>query len=131
VIVVDASALVEWLLETSTGPAVAREMAEHAPAHSPDFVHLEVLSALRNAEAARKLAPDRAEQAVSDLAATPLHLHRTAPFTPRIWSLRKAQTPYDAVYLALAEALGAPLLTADRRLARSPGHRATIVSAGA
>ena len=52
-----------------------------------------------------------------------------APLAQRVWSLRDVLTPYDAAYVALAEALDAPLLTADRSLARSRGHRATIVEA--
>ncbi|HYZ40455.1 MAG TPA: type II toxin-antitoxin system VapC family toxin [Stellaceae bacterium] len=45
----------------------------------------------------------------------------------RVWELRTNLTAYDAVYVALAEALEAPLLTRDRRLATATGHHARIV----
>ena len=129
-IVVDASALVDWLLGTAKGPAVADHMKGAGFPHSLDFAHLEVLSALRYGLNAGQLAAERAELAVDDLVATPLELHRAAPFASRVWDLRATHTPYDAAYVALAEALRAPLVTTDRRLARSKGHRATIVEAG-
>ena len=52
------------------------------------------------------------------------HAHR--PLLPRCWELRDNVTPYDAAYVALAEALGVPLLTADARLANAPGIRCEV-----
>ena len=48
------------------------------------------------------------------------------PLLPRVWELRMSVTAHDAVYLALAEVLEAPLLTLDRRLARVRGHGARV-----
>lgn len=69
---------------------------------------------------------DRAEQAFEDFSKIPIERHAHEPLLPRIWELRDAMTAYDGAYIALAEALGAPLLTCDGRLARAQGHRATI-----
>ena len=61
-----------------------------------------------------------------DLAELDLRRHPDDVLSSRIWELRANVTAYDAAYLALAEALRAPLLTTDGRLARAPGHRATV-----
>jgi predicted nucleic acid-binding protein len=131
-IVLDASALVDWLLGTPrVGARIGDRMRDAGEAHTLDFAHLEVMSALRSGIARRELAPERADLALDRLAATPLSHHRPGPFVARAWSLRDTHTPYDAAYVALAEALDAPLVTTDRGLARSRGHRAKIVEAGA
>lgn len=62
--------------------------------------------------------------AVDDLADLPLHRYPHDFLLPRVWALRHNLTAYDAVYVALAEALDAPLLTRDRRLAKAAGHYA-------
>jgi predicted nucleic acid-binding protein len=131
-IVIDASALVDWLLGNPLlGPAVGARMREVQRVHTLDCAYLEVLSALRRLVAGKEVSADRAALALNRLAVTPLSQHRAAPLVPRAGSLRATHTPYDAAYVALAEALRAPLVTTDRRLARSRGHRATIVEAGA
>jgi predicted nucleic acid-binding protein len=86
-----------------------------------------MLSILRRKLAWRELTEPRASQALDDFEAVPALVHRAAPFRRRIWALRDNLTPYDAAYVALAEALAAPLVTTDRRLARSRGHQAEIV----
>src|SRR5438093_833350 len=119
-IVLDASALGDWLLQTpGSHEAVSERMMAAHGLHSLDFAHLEVLSGLRRKLAKREIAPQRADLAVDDLRAMPLRWHRAAPFAFRVWALRATHAPYDAAYVALAEALDAPLLTTDRRLARS------------
>ena len=70
--------------------------------------------------------PWRGQAALEVLADLPLTRHRHTPFLPRIWELRENLTAYDAAYVALAEALGAPLVTRDAALARSSGHSARI-----
>lgn len=131
-ITIDASALVDWLLGTPRrGAAVADRMREAGIVHTLDFAQLEVLSALRGGIARRELTAERATLALDRLGSTPLSRHRATPFLTRAWALRATHTPYDAAYVALAEALDAPLVTTDSRLARSRGHRATIVEAGA
>lgn len=131
-IVLDASALVDRLLGTTErGAAVSGEIRKARALHTPDFAYLEILSALRRKSAHRELSNQRARKALSDLKSSPLILHPAAPNAVRIWELRHNHTPYDAAYLALAEALDLPLLTTDGRLARSGGHRARIIEAGA
>lgn len=93
---------------------------------APDLMRIEVLSVLRVHAAAAALTPDRAEQAAADLFALPVEVFTTEALLPRIWELRHNVTPYDACYVALAEALGCTLLSADRRLGRAPGLRSAI-----
>lgn len=127
----DASALVDWLLGTSSRDAIADQIRRARFPQTLDFAYLEVISALRAKITRGELDPERAELALQDLEVTPLHRHRAAPLARRVWALRATLTPYDAAYVALAEALRAPLVTTDSRLARSRGHRATIVHAAA
>jgi predicted nucleic acid-binding protein len=72
----------------------------------------------------------RATAAVLDLRALPIERVPHTALLERAWALRHNLTPYDAAYVALAEALGAPLLTADRRLARASGPRCAVELAG-
>lgn len=129
--VVDASALVEWVLRTSAGLAVAAELSHSEGAtHAPSFSTVEAASALRRLEMRRIITGPRAE--VSFLAIRQLRLvpHDPHHLLGRAWALRPVLTSYDAVYVALAEALQVPLLTCDSRLARSHGHAADIRLAG-
>lgn len=123
--VVDASAIVAALVSSESG---GREMREHirsqAVLAAPQVIDLEVASVLRRLE--QDLGPQRASQAIGDFRATGLNRYPHRPLVDRIWALRDNLTPYDAAYVALAEALDAPLLTLDAGLARTPGHRATI-----
>jgi predicted nucleic acid-binding protein len=72
------------------------------------------------------LQPNRAEQALADLDGLRIVRHPHQPYVPRIWQLRDSLTAYDAAYVALAEALEAPLITRDGRMASAHGHRAKI-----
>ena len=81
---------------------------------------------LRGMVARRELAPARADQALDDLARLPVVRYPDEALLSRVWSLREQATAYDAAYLALAEALGATLLTSDRRVSEIPGHEATV-----
>jgi predicted nucleic acid-binding protein len=131
-IVLDASALADRLLGTAgRGTAVAEEMRKARFLHTLDFAYVEVVSAMRRKAARGDLSNRRARQALSDLAAAPIMRHPAAPLAERIWDLRASHSAYDAAYVALAEALSMPLLTTDHRLARSTGHGARIVEAGA
>jgi len=77
-------------------------------------------------EAGGRLSSRRALAALEDLLELPLERHEAAALLPRIWQLRQTLTPYDASYVALAEALDSPLLTTDARLARAHGHGARV-----
>jgi predicted nucleic acid-binding protein len=127
VIVLDASAVIELLLQTATGKRVARRISARGQGlHAPHLVDVEVLQVLRRWEARGALSPGRAAEAVADLSELDVRRHPHDVLAPRIWELRANVTAYDAAYLALAEGLRAPLLTTDGRLARAPGHRATV-----
>jgi predicted nucleic acid-binding protein len=121
-IVLDASTVLEVLLQTAASATVLRRIAA-APAdlHAPELIDVEVAQVLRRFTRARMVTPGRAALALEHLAAFPLRRHPHRPFLRRVWELRENVTAFDAIYLALAEALGAPLLTTDRKLARVPG----------
>lgn len=126
-IVIDASALVELLIGGS--PRAARVAARIGPGvtlHAPDLVDLETASVLRTLEARGLLAPALATRAVIDLLAVDLSRYSHEQLLPRVWQLRANLTPYDACYVALAETLGATLLTCDAKLAGAPGHGAHV-----
>jgi predicted nucleic acid-binding protein len=122
-LVVDASAVTELLLGRVAGAAVERRLREHGfDLHAPHLLDVEVLSALRRLVGAGDASEERAADAVTDLLDLPVERHAHEPLVPRIWALRANFSVYDAAYVALAEAVsddGAPLLTADRRLARA------------
>jgi predicted nucleic acid-binding protein len=121
VVVVDASAVVDLLLGARGRASwVEARVREASVLHAPHLIDLEVVSALRAVEAAR------ASDALEDFRDLRLVRHAATPFLPRIWELRANLSPYDASYVVLAEAIGVPLVTTDRRLGRAPGHRATI-----
>lgn len=129
-IVVDASALVDWLLQTpERGPTIGARMGAARLVYTLDAAFIEVLSALRRRVSRGELDAARAFAGIELLELAPLERVESAPLARRVWSLRGSLTPYDAAYVALAEALEAPLLTSDRRLARSHGHRAVVVEA--
>jgi predicted nucleic acid-binding protein len=122
-LVVDASAVGELLLGWSAGETVAREIRRaEFDLHAPHLIDVEVLSALRRLVLAGAATPARAAEALGDFLDLPIERHRHDVLAPRVWELRENFTAYDAVYVALAEAIteqSAPLLTADGRLARA------------
>jgi predicted nucleic acid-binding protein len=126
-IVVDASAVLEVLLRTRAAQAVEGRLFDpQETLHTPHLLDVEVASAIRRYAANGEIDPKRGGSALADLAALPFHRYPHDVLLPRVWELRNNLTAYDAVYVALAEALDAPLLTRDRRLANAAGHRATI-----
>jgi len=124
--VVDASALVHYLLESDIGRRVEHRLRGSRLLDVPHVVDLEVASAFRRLDAAGIVSSRRAQQALEDLLGLPLKRYPARVLLPRVWELRRTLTAYDASYVALAEALSAPLVTSDGRLARSHGHRAEI-----
>jgi predicted nucleic acid-binding protein len=126
-IVLDASAAVEVLLQTAAGaPRTERLLDPAESLHAPHLLDIEVAQVLRRFVRRGELSSDRARQALDDLASLPLERYSHEILLPRVWRLRENLTAYDAVYVALAEILGATLWTCDGRLARAPGHAARI-----
>jgi predicted nucleic acid-binding protein len=115
-IVVDASAMTELLLQTGLGGRVERRLLRDENLHAPHVLDVEVLSALRRLVRMGDLPAARAEEAIEDLQLLLLARHGHDDLLPRAWELRQHITAYDAVYVALAEALDAALVTCDRAL---------------
>lgn len=122
-IVADASALVAlitriggdgaWVADTLTGQAIV----------APHHARVETAHSLRRQEHLGRITRAAARAAHEELVALGIEEFPYSPFAPRIWELRHNLTPYDAWYVALAEALDAPLATLDRRLGRADGPR--------
>lgn len=125
-IVVDASVLAPALADDGTDGDRARERLRGEQLSAPELVDLEVVSAMRRAARAGRLDEKRSAQALGDLAALPLRRVPHLRLLPRVWELRDNLSAYDAAYVALAEALDALLLTADRPLERAAGVRCEI-----
>lgn len=126
-IVVDASAVAQTLLaDVGGGPEASARLASDPNQNAPALIDIEVISTIRRWLAHGKLTAARADQAVHDLADLPIVRYQHGALLPRIWELRHNVSPYDAAYVALAEALEATLVTADGRLANAPGARCTI-----
>jgi len=127
VIVVDTSVVLEVLLNTPAAGRIAERLfARGESLHVPYLLDLEVAQVLRRYWLADVITPERGREAIEDLADLPLERYPHDVFVPRIWELRGNLTAYDAAYVALAEALGAPLLTRDRALAAKGSHRAKV-----
>jgi predicted nucleic acid-binding protein len=126
-IVIDASALLEVLLRTPAAGGVEKWLFDPGQTlHAPHLLDVEVAQVILRYAANGEIDSDRGRAAVADLADFPLHRYPHDVLLPRIWELRNNLTAYDAVYVALAEALDAPLLTRDRRLAAAAGHDVRI-----
>jgi predicted nucleic acid-binding protein len=127
VIVVDASALLEALLRTPAAEAVERRLfADRQTLHAPHLLDVEVAQVIRRFAVNGEIDQKRGRAALTDLADFPLRRYPHDFLLPRVWELRHNLTAYDAVYVALAEALDAPLLTRDQRIVSAAGHLATI-----
>jgi predicted nucleic acid-binding protein len=127
VIVVDASALVELLLQTPVGTRVEKRLERNDDeVHAPHLVDIEIAHALRRLVRMGEVSTPRAEEAIADLLDFDVYRYPHVDLLDRAWTIRANVTVYDAMYIALAEALGAPLLTCDARLSAAPGHSARI-----
>jgi predicted nucleic acid-binding protein len=127
VIVIDASAMLEFLLQTPLGTRVeARLFRDGEEFHSPHLVDVEVTQGLRQLVRSGEVTAVRAEEAIADLSDLELHRHAHLDVLIRAWQLRENITVYDAMYVVLAEALDATVITCDVPLAKAPGHRARV-----
>lgn len=126
-IVVDASAVLELLLRTPKAEVLdKRLLSATARLHAPHLIDVEVTQTLRRLTLSGDLGERRAVQAIDDFRGILIERHTHTDLVGRVWQLRTALTAYDAMYVALAEALDSPLVTCDARLARAHGHGAVI-----
>jgi predicted nucleic acid-binding protein len=126
VLVVDASVVAPAVADSGDEGARIRHRLRGESLAGPDVLRVEAMSVIRRAAVNGSLSAAQARRAVDDLLDIPLVVYPATPLLRRAWSLRNNLTPYDACYVALAEALGCPLLTADARLANAPGSRCSI-----
>lgn len=127
-IVLDASALVELILDSPTGQLIAARIADPADGlHAPHLADLEVVQALRRYVREGEIDASAAAVALADFRALDLQRHAHEPLLERVWELRENLTAYDAVYVALAEVLDGTLLTCDGPLSRAPGVADRVV----
>ena len=125
-IVVDASVLAPALAEDGPSGDLARARLRGEELAAPELVDLEVAAVLRRFLTRGLVDGRRAQLALGDLVAMPLQRAAHLDLLPRVWALRDNLTPYDAAYVALAEQLDVPLLTADARLAGAPAPTCPI-----
>lgn len=125
-LVIDASVLAVALLDDGQDGDAVRDRLRGEQLAAPALIDLEVASVWRGLARGGHLDPRRVRLALDDLQELPLQRVEHTSLLVRCWELRDNLTIYDAAYVALAEALQAPLLTGDRRLARSTGPRCTI-----
>jgi predicted nucleic acid-binding protein len=129
VIVLDASAAIDWLLQTAAGQRIETRIYSRGESlHAPHLLDLEVAQVLRRLVRETTVSAQRADQALQDLLNLRVTRYPHFVFLPHIWRLRHNLSAYDAAYLVLAEELGATLLTRDHRLASASSPRVRIES---
>jgi predicted nucleic acid-binding protein len=127
VIVVDASAALEVLLRTPAAASIEDRILNPGESlHAPHLIDLEVAQVLRRYAIRGEISAARAERSLELFAQFPITRHSHEPLLARIWRLRENLTSYDAAYVALAEGLGAVLVTRDERIAKVKGHKASV-----
>jgi predicted nucleic acid-binding protein len=126
-IVLDASAAVDWLLQTPAGLRIEQRIyARNESLHAPHLMDIEVAQVLRRLVREGTVPVHRAEAAIQDLQALRITRYPHFLLLPKIWNRRNNFSAYDAAYVVLAESLGAVLITRDGRLASAPGHAASV-----
>lgn len=119
--VLDASVVVSGLVVVDDRSAWAESQLVGETLVAPHLLPAEVVNILRRFVTAGLVSREIATQAVDDVSDLPITYYEADPLLPRVWALRDNLTSYDAWYVALAEALDAPLATLDLRLASAPG----------
>ena len=120
--VLDASGAVEFLLNTARGRTVGARLADDAEVvHAPHLIDIEIAHVLRRYVLDGTFDERHAARTLRHWRQLDVERYPHEPFLDRVWSLRDNVAAYDAVYVALAGALGEPLVTADPKLAGSPG----------
>lgn len=117
-IVLDASAAIDWLLQNDVGLKIEKRIFERKESlHAPHLLDVEVAQVMRRMVRARAVSVERADQLLEDLFSLRLTRYLHFIFLPQIWRLRDNLSAYDAAYVVLAQELGAGLITCDARLA--------------
>lgn len=130
-LVIDASMVVAGLIDSGTDGRWAEALLASDSLAAPHMMTAEAANILRRSAAAGAISAEQASLAHADLLDLRVEFFPHAPFATRIWELRENVTCYDAWYVAIAEALGAPLATLDARLANAPGPRCRfLIEAG-
>ncbi len=124
-IVVDASAVLDVISGDPFSVSLLQRVAGQ-PWHAPHLIDLEVLHALRRLAMHHPSKAELAETTRAEFLALTITRYSHVGLRDRIWELRSVMTAYDAAYIALAEALDAPLVTTDARLGRAPGSRCVV-----
>jgi len=118
VIVLDASAAIDWLLQTDAGQRIEKRIYSRGESlHAPHLLDVEVAQVLRRLVREGAVSAQRADQALQDLLDLRVTRYPHFVFLSRIWQLRNNLSAYDAAYVSLSEKLGATLITRDTRLA--------------
>jgi predicted nucleic acid-binding protein len=127
VIVLDASAAIDWLLQTTAGQRIEKRIySRNESLAAPHLLDLEVTQVLRRLVRDAAVSANRAEEAIHDLMDLQIARYPHHFFLQRIWRLRNNLSAYDAMYVGLAESLRATLITRDTRLGSASGHAATV-----
>lgn len=126
-IVLDASAAVDWLLQTPAGRKIEQRIySRNESLHAPHLLDLEVVQVFRRLVRDAAISARRADEALDDLLDLRVTRYPHFVLLPRIWHLRHNLSAYDAAYVVLAEKLASPLITRDGRLVAAVGHGATV-----
>jgi len=126
VLVIDTSALLAALVGFPANVALSARLRNAGDLHAPHVIDVEAVHALRRLVRRGDLSLERALAARQDLRDLTIIRYPHVALVDRMWELRENLTAYDAAFVALSEALGVPLVTADARLARATGHGAEI-----
>ena len=125
--VLDASAAVELLLNTPAGDRISSRLEDETEViHAPHLIDIEIAQVLRRHVLHGLLEDARVGRTLDRWRDLDIERYAHAPLLDRVWQLRHNVSAYDAVYVALAEALSTALVTGDERLLRAPGLRARI-----
>ena len=126
-IVLDASAAIDWLIQTPAGRRIEQRIySADETLHAPHLLDIEVAQVLRRLVREELISEQRADSAVQDLRDLRIVRYPHFMLLPRVWQLRKNLSAYDATYVALAEELDAPLITRDHGIAATPSHGARV-----
>ena len=123
--VIDASVVYHLVLNTDRAPSIVAHLDDHL--FAPDLLVTELVERVRRLVSGRVVTAKRAAVAMEVLREMDVEYLHVWPYLTRLWELHPNVTAFDACYVALAEDLGCPLVTADARLARAPGLRVPVL----